>query len=93
VDAAGVLGGHVQVVEIAPGPFELETLDALVMAAAPHAPPAETPALVVALVEDASAREHVRHLARDVDLVVPGSTHGRLLLATILALLRWRSRQ
>jgi type II secretory ATPase GspE/PulE/Tfp pilus assembly ATPase PilB-like protein len=93
VDAAGVLGGHVQVVEIEPGPFELETLDALVMSAAPHAPPAGTAALVVALVEDASAREHVGHLARDVDLVVPGSTHGRLLLATILALLRWRSRQ
>jgi hypothetical protein len=48
--------------------------------------------LVVALAPDASAGDHVRTLARDADLVVPPSVHGRFLLATILALLRWRSR-
>jgi hypothetical protein len=47
---------------------------------------------VVALASDASSGEHVRTLARDADLVVPRGAHGRLLLATILALLRWRAR-
>jgi hypothetical protein len=48
-------------------------------------------ALVVALASDASSGEHVRTLARDADLVVPRAVHGRFLLATILALLRWRA--
>jgi type II secretory ATPase GspE/PulE/Tfp pilus assembly ATPase PilB-like protein len=93
VDAATALGGRVQVIAVASESFERETLDALVVAPPNRPPPVGTATLIVTLVEDATAREHVRHLARDVDLVVPGSTHGRLLLATILALLRWRSRQ
>jgi DNA-binding response OmpR family regulator len=47
--------------------------------------------LVVALAPEASAGDHVRTLARDADLVLSLGVHGRILLATILALLRWRS--
>jgi type II secretory ATPase GspE/PulE/Tfp pilus assembly ATPase PilB-like protein len=48
--------------------------------------------LLVALAQAIDAGETVRALARDVDLVVPLSAHGRVLLASVLALLRWRSR-
>jgi hypothetical protein len=47
---------------------------------------------VVALAQGASSSDHVRTLAQDADLVLPRDAHGRFLLATILALLRWRSR-
>jgi hypothetical protein len=69
-------------------------LDAIVVAGEPgsrDATRAESP-LVVALAPEGSAGDHVRTLARDADLVVSPSVHGRFLLATILALLRWRSR-
>lgn len=51
---------------------------------------AERAPLVVTLAPDAATGEHVRMLARESDLVLPAHTHGRIVLATILALLRWR---
>jgi len=47
---------------------------------------------VVALAPDGSTGEHVRLLGRDADVVLPATTHGRVVLATVLALLRWRAR-
>jgi hypothetical protein len=46
--------------------------------------------LIVTLAPDAATSEHVRLLARESDLVLPVLTHGSVVLATILALLRWR---
>jgi pyrroline-5-carboxylate reductase len=48
--------------------------------------------LVVALAHHDSASEHVRVLGHDADVVLPANTHGRVVLATALALLRWRAR-
>jgi hypothetical protein len=47
---------------------------------------------MVALAPDGSASEHVRLLGRDADVVLSANTHGRVVLATVLALLRWRAR-
>ena len=93
--AAVAVGNHVVVVDV-PARAEGSTplLDALVVDGLPGSRDnglAGSP-LVVALAPDASAGDHVRTLARDADLVVSPSVHGRFLLATILALLRWRSR-
>ncbi|MBA3671873.1 MAG: type II/IV secretion system protein [Gemmatimonadaceae bacterium] len=46
--------------------------------------------LVAALANDVAGSEHVRLLARDSDLVMPRDTAPRLLVATVLALVRWR---
>jgi type II secretory ATPase GspE/PulE/Tfp pilus assembly ATPase PilB-like protein len=48
------------------------------------------PPLVVALAPDGATHEHLRLLARDASVVLPAGTHGRVVLATIVALLRWR---
>jgi len=48
--------------------------------------------LIVALAPNDSAGEHVRLLGHDADVVLPATTHGRVILATVLALLRWRAR-
>jgi hypothetical protein len=93
--AVAAVGAHVHLVEAqadgAPGTTDL---DALVVDGLPATRDAREPGspLVVALAPDASAGDHVRTLAQDADLVMPPSVHGRILLATILALLRWRSR-
>ena len=34
--------------------------------------------------------EHLRLLGHDANVVLPATTHGRVVLATVLALLRWR---
>ena len=93
--AAAAVGSHVHLVDIG-GDDRLATdpLDALVVDGPPvprDTLPGGSP-LVIALAPDASAGDHVRTLARDADLVMSPGVHGRLLLATILALLRWRSR-
>jgi type II secretory ATPase GspE/PulE/Tfp pilus assembly ATPase PilB-like protein len=49
--------------------------------------------LVVALAPGAASGEHVRMLEHEADLVLPALTHGRVVLATVLALLRWRARR
>jgi hypothetical protein len=51
------------------------------------------PPLLVVLAPSASGGEHVRMLEREADLVLPALTHGRVVLATVLALLRWRARR
>jgi hypothetical protein len=45
----------------------------------------------VALAPDRDAWGRVAVLARGADLLVPAAMPGRFLLATIMALLRWRS--
>jgi hypothetical protein len=91
--AAALLGGQVEVVVLdettSHAPHEL---DAVVLDGVSGDRDGGSSTLVVALARDASAGEHVHTLGRDADLVVPDSAHGRVLLATILALLRWRSR-
>jgi type II secretory ATPase GspE/PulE/Tfp pilus assembly ATPase PilB-like protein len=90
--AAALLGAHIQVMSLEVDLPALDLVHVIVDEGSP-APRAETcSALVVALASDASSSEHVRTLARDADLVVPRCVHGRFLLATILALLRWRAR-
>ena len=48
------------------------------------------PPLLVALAPDRPANDEVAMLARHADLVLSCSAPGRLIVATILALLRWR---
>jgi type II secretory ATPase GspE/PulE/Tfp pilus assembly ATPase PilB-like protein len=93
--AAVAVGSHVTLVDLrgTAGPAG-PALDAVVVEGAPGSRDtrlAGSP-LVVALAPEGSAGDHVRTLAHDADLVVSPSVHGRFLLATILALLRWRSR-
>ena len=93
--AAAAVGDHVHLVDVdADGALPSDPLDALVVGGLPSSRDASAAGspLVVALALDASAGDHVRTLAHDADLVVSSGVHGRLLLATILALLRWRSR-
>jgi type II secretory ATPase GspE/PulE/Tfp pilus assembly ATPase PilB-like protein len=93
--AAAAVGAHVQLVEVQHhGDPGAPDLDALVVDGLPATRDTILPdsPLIVALAPDASAGDHVRTLARDADLVMSPGVHGRILLATILALLRWRSR-
>jgi type II secretory ATPase GspE/PulE/Tfp pilus assembly ATPase PilB-like protein len=93
--AAVAVGTHVAMVDLQDGAGpDGEALDAIVVQGGPGVRDARLggSALVVALAPEGSAGDHVRTLARDADLVVSPSVHGRFLLATILALLRWRSR-
>ncbi len=92
MDAVALLGRDVEVVELTEPEGEAGDVDAVVVDGAPPERGAMRDALVVTLASDAAASDHVHTLARDADLVVARTTHGRLLLATILALLRWRSR-
>jgi Tfp pilus assembly pilus retraction ATPase PilT len=48
------------------------------------------PPLVVALAPEGATGEHLRLLGHDANVVLPATTHGRVVLATVLALLRWR---
>jgi hypothetical protein len=52
--------------------------------------PAPRP-LVVALAPDGATGEHLRLLGHEANIVLPATTHGRVVLATVLALLRWRA--
>jgi len=52
----------------------------------------ERPPLVVALAPEGATGEHLRLLGHDANVVLPATTHGRVVLATVLALLRWRGR-
>ena len=101
VAAAAVLGGSVEIVPLDASQSAAATLDAVVVLGAPpersgdagriDARPRGAP-LMVALAPDGSASEHVRLLGRDADVVLSANTHGRVVLATVLALLRWRAR-
>jgi hypothetical protein len=92
-EAAATLGGHIEIVPTTVDSPGAETLDALVVDELATGRGDRSPALVVALATNAAVGEQVGALARDADLVVPRVAHGRFLLATILALLRWRSRE
>ena len=48
------------------------------------------PPLVVALAPESATGEHLRLLGGEANVVLPATTHGRVVLATVLALLRWR---
>jgi type II secretory ATPase GspE/PulE/Tfp pilus assembly ATPase PilB-like protein len=48
------------------------------------------PPLVVALAPESATGEHLRLLGHEANVVLPATTHGRVVLATVLALLRWR---
>ena len=92
--AAAAVGSHVRFVELsATSDVASYPLDALVVDGLPASRDGAMNGspLVVALAPEASAGDHVRTLARDADLVLSLGVHGRILLATILALLRWRS--
>jgi hypothetical protein len=92
IEAAKALGGHVHIVEIPPGHEDGEAFDATIAGAASPSP-LRSASLMVLLAADSLGARHVGLLARDADLVLPCEAHGRLLLASILALLRWRSRE
>jgi hypothetical protein len=81
-------------VEIVPheGTAPDQMLDALVVLGTPERRDEATSTLVVTLACGASDSDHVHALGRDADVVVPSGVSARFLLATILALLRWRSR-
>jgi hypothetical protein len=100
--SAATLADQVRIVTLGDGPAS-DTFDAIVVVGVPLSaldsrgdPPwrMDQPRapLIVALAPDGSAGEHVRLLARDADVVLPATTHGRVVLATVLALLRWRGR-
>ena len=100
--SAASLGDDVRIVSLGDNVTN-EPLDAIVVVGVPLSalssesePPwrADQPRapLIVALAPDGSAGEHVRLLAHDADVVLPATTHGRVVLATVLALLRWRGR-
>ena len=92
--AASAVGSHVHLVDLsASTAADTDPFDALVVDGQPESRDRAMSGspLVVALAPDASAGDHVRTLARDADLVMPFGVHGGILLATILALLRWRS--
>jgi hypothetical protein len=100
--AATALGDGVQIVSLGDDPTT-KRLDAVIVVGVPaplpgsrgdppwrteqpHAP------LVLALAPDGATGEHVRLLGHDADVVLSATTHGRVVLATVLALLRWRAR-
>jgi hypothetical protein len=104
VAAAAALGSAVEIVPLAAGGPSPGKLDALIALGTPPSASgdgeqqavwlveqAPSP-LVVALAADGSTGEHVRLLGHDADVVLSASTHGRVVLATVLALLRWRAR-
>jgi type II secretory ATPase GspE/PulE/Tfp pilus assembly ATPase PilB-like protein len=93
VEAVATLGSHIEIVPTMLGPLERDELDVLVVDAPGVQEGVRSRALVVALAADPTVGEQVGMLSETADLVVPRSAHGRFLLATILALLRWRSRQ
>ena len=93
VEAAATLGAHVQIISVSAAAPEMDGLDALVLREESLPAPRHAGALVVSLTADLASPQLVATLARDADLVVSLHSHGRVVLATILALLRWRSRQ
>jgi hypothetical protein len=51
----------------------------------------ERPPLVIALAPEGATGEHLRLLGHEANVVLSATTHGRVVLATVLALLRWRA--
>jgi type II secretory ATPase GspE/PulE/Tfp pilus assembly ATPase PilB-like protein len=102
VAAAAALGREVELVPLATGQPPAHALDAIIRVGALSGTGAAEDLevrsrdgggrlpLVVALAPDGATGEHVRLLAHDADVVLSSSAHGRMVLATVLALLRWR---
>jgi DNA-binding response OmpR family regulator len=102
VAAAAALARDVDIVPLALEHPTADDLDAIVVLGAPIARDGEAVEtrsrdaggrlpLVIALAPDGSTGEHVRLLGHDADVVLSANTHGRVVLATVLALLRWRT--
>jgi Tfp pilus assembly pilus retraction ATPase PilT len=106
VAAAAAAGPGIELVTLAPGAPPSDDLDAIVaLGALPERSvdeedgAAPDPArgegrrvpLVVALAPESATGEHLRLLAGDAAVVLPAGTPGRVVLATVLALLRWRA--
>jgi type II secretory ATPase GspE/PulE/Tfp pilus assembly ATPase PilB-like protein len=101
--AGAALGAEVEIVPLdddttAPAP-PLDAIVTIAVATLPGQPRKRPsswdavttrPPLVVALAPDGSTGEHVRLLGHEASVVLPATTHGRVVLATVLALLRWR---
>jgi type II secretory ATPase GspE/PulE/Tfp pilus assembly ATPase PilB-like protein len=83
---AGAAGALDAIVVMGGPPSSLQGADTSWRSEQPRAP------LVLALALDGATGEHVRLLAHDADIVLSATTHGRVILATVLALLRWRAR-
>jgi hypothetical protein len=106
--AAAALGGDVRIVSVGDGesPEPLDAVIVVgasssmpnervgrgERAGVPWRPEQARAPLVLALALDGATGEHVRLLGRDADVVLSATTHGRVILATVLALLRWRGR-
>jgi hypothetical protein len=100
--AASALGGEVEIVLLGAAAPDTRALDAVVTLGAISLPAGQSlrelasrdtearPPLVVALAPESSTGEHLRLLGHDANVVLPATTHGRVVLATVLALLRWR---
>jgi type II secretory ATPase GspE/PulE/Tfp pilus assembly ATPase PilB-like protein len=100
--AAAAAGAGVEIIALSAESGPSPALDAVIMLGAPPAGDSlwesrssaldsARPPLVVALAPEGATNEHVRLLARDASVVLPAGTHGRVVLATVLALLRWRA--
>jgi hypothetical protein len=100
--AATALGDDVRIVALG-DEAPAESVEAVVVLSAPSSPPdarvvafwrseQRRAPLVLALALDGATGEHVRLLGHDADVVLSATTHGRVILATVLALLRWRAR-
>jgi type II secretory ATPase GspE/PulE/Tfp pilus assembly ATPase PilB-like protein len=102
--AAAALGRSIEIVTLPPeSPWTDPALDVVVTLGPPPASHGAALAtekssdndwrvpLVVALAPPGAEGDHVRLLERGVGLVLPATTHGRVVLATLLALLKWRS--
>jgi type II secretory ATPase GspE/PulE/Tfp pilus assembly ATPase PilB-like protein len=98
---AAAAGAEVEIVPLSNESDHSDPLDAVVTLGAPpsdwstsdgspRAIASPRPRLVVALAPEGATNEHLRLLARDATVVLPAGTHGRVVLATIVALLRWR---
>lgn len=91
VTAASMLGSRVVVTSVARDAAAVGELDAAIVGVPGWRRLAPSHPLVVALTADADDQRRLAVLGRDADLVLSIGTHGRLVLATVLALLRWRS--
>ena len=97
--AAATLSGEVEIVQLGAAAVPLDAIvtlgpltnaDGASLALPEWSVSPVRPPLVVALAPDGATGEHLRLLGHDANVVLPATTHGRVVLATVLALLRWR---
>jgi type II secretory ATPase GspE/PulE/Tfp pilus assembly ATPase PilB-like protein len=90
-EAAAPLGEQIEIVH-APLSGQAASFDALVVDGEGALREPREPALVVLLCAEGSVVDRVRALSHGADVVLPAASAARVVLATILALLRWRAR-